>query len=82
LRQEGFLPKIKEIWLAPTRDTVALNRVMFKLKKVKIFLKGWRYNLAGSRKKRRREIERMIMEIDEKEESGSISIEVLKRALI
>jgi hypothetical protein len=81
LRQEGFLPKIKEIWLAPTRDRLALNRVMFKLKKVKIFLKGWEYNLAGSRKKRKQNIERMIMVIEEKEESGSIPIELLKRGI-
>jgi hypothetical protein len=35
-----FIPKVRDIWMAPTRDSVALNRVMLKLKKVKRFLKG------------------------------------------
>jgi hypothetical protein len=34
LRQEEFSPKIRDVWLAPTRDRVALDRVTFKLKKV------------------------------------------------
>jgi hypothetical protein len=29
-----------------------LDKVLFKLKKVKKFLKGWGFNLAGSRKKK------------------------------
>jgi hypothetical protein len=38
---------------------------MFKLKKVKKFLKGWGYNLAGNRKKRKKEIENLILELEE-----------------
>jgi hypothetical protein len=70
LGQVEFLPKVNEIWLAPTRDNVALDRVQFKLKKMKIFLKGWGYNLAGSRKKRKLEIEKLIKELEDQEESG------------
>jgi hypothetical protein len=36
-----------------TRDDSTLSRVLFKMKKVKKFLKGWGINLAGSRKKRK-----------------------------
>jgi hypothetical protein len=43
--------------MPPTRDTITLDKVMFKLKKVKNFLKGWGFNLAGNRKRRKEEIE-------------------------
>jgi hypothetical protein len=65
LDHEEFLPKVKEILMTPTRDTRSLDKVMFKLKKVKKFLKGWGYNLAGNRKKRKKEIENLILELEE-----------------
>jgi hypothetical protein len=34
LAQSDFLPRVKEMWLAPTRDSRTLDRVLFKLKKV------------------------------------------------
>jgi hypothetical protein len=54
IKHPEFLPKIREIWLDPTRDEVVLDRVMFKIKKVKKFLKGWGFNLSGARKKRKK----------------------------
>jgi hypothetical protein len=42
--------------VAPTRDVRALDRVQFKLKKVRKFLKGWGYNRARASKKRKKEI--------------------------
>jgi hypothetical protein len=65
LGHADFLPKVKEIWMSPTRDRNVLDRVLFKLKKVMKFLKGWGYNLAGSRKNKKQEIERLIMEMEE-----------------
>jgi hypothetical protein len=53
LRHPDFLNKVHEIWSEPTRDEVSLDRVSFKLKKVKKFLKGWGFNLSGSRGKRK-----------------------------
>jgi hypothetical protein len=55
------MSKVKEIWIAPTRDTRSLDKVLLKLmdkvllklKKVKKFFKGWGFNLAGNRKKGR-----------------------------
>jgi hypothetical protein len=75
------LPKVKEIWLAPTRDNVALDRVLFKLKKVKRFLKGWGYNLAGSMKERKLEIEKLIKELEDQEESGPLSLDLVRRRI-
>jgi hypothetical protein len=38
---------VDKIWKEPTRDKRALDKVQFKLKKVKRFLKGWGFNIAG-----------------------------------
>jgi hypothetical protein len=46
LKESEALYKIKEIWEAPTRDVKALERVFFKMKKVRKFLKGWGFNRA------------------------------------
>jgi hypothetical protein len=43
---------VKELWEIPTRDTNALDKVLFKLKKVRKFLNGWGYNRAGNKKER------------------------------
>jgi hypothetical protein len=67
--------------MAPIRDNVALERVLFKLKKVKRFLKGWDFNLSSNRKKRKQEIERLIMEVEEQEESGSLTLELFKKRI-
>jgi hypothetical protein len=39
LQNHSILDKIRELWGEPTRDKSAMNRVQFKLKKVKNFLK-------------------------------------------
>lgn len=51
LKHPDLLSKVTEIWNAPTRDVRILDSVLFKLKKVKKFLKGWGFNLSSSRKK-------------------------------
>jgi hypothetical protein len=81
LGHADFLPKVKKIWMSPTRDRNALDRVLFKLRKVKKFLKGWGYNLAGSRKKKKQEIERLIMEMEEHEEIGPLTFDLVKKRI-
>jgi hypothetical protein len=54
LKHDDFLPKVREIWLSPTRDSVSLDRVVFKLRK-KIFLEdGGLTLLVAERKENRR----------------------------
>jgi hypothetical protein len=53
LTHPDFKPKVQKLWQDPTRDTVALDRVLFKLKRIRKFLKGWGFNIAGSRRKRK-----------------------------
>jgi hypothetical protein len=52
LSHPDFLPEVQEIWQAPTRDSNCLDRIMFKIKKVKKYLKGWGFNLSGMRNQR------------------------------
>jgi hypothetical protein len=72
-KQSEFLHKINEIWNEPTRDVVALDRVLFKLKKVKRFLKGWEFNLDGSRRKRKKEIMDKLTTLETLEEMCSLN---------
>jgi hypothetical protein len=52
LKNDECMEKLREIWGQPTRDSKALDRVQFKLRKVKNFLKGWGFNKIGSNKKK------------------------------
>jgi hypothetical protein len=54
LKHPDFLHKVEEVWTAPTRDKVPLDKVLFKLKKVKKVLKGWGFNLPGSIKQKKK----------------------------
>jgi hypothetical protein len=44
--------------------------VLFKLKKVKKFLKGWGFNLSGNRKRRIKEIHEEIATLELLQEQG------------
>jgi hypothetical protein len=68
LKAHDYLRKIQEIWEQPTRDVNALDRVLFKLKNVKSFLKGWGFNRTGDHKKKKMEINVKIMILDNLEE--------------
>jgi hypothetical protein len=58
---------VEDIWKTPTGDVVALDKVLFKLKKVNFFLRGWGYNLSGSRNKRKKEILEALFVLEEME---------------
>jgi hypothetical protein len=52
---------------------VVLDRVLFKLKKVKRFLKQWGFNLARSRRKRKKEIMEKLATLESLEELCSLN---------
>jgi hypothetical protein len=56
LKDDDCLHRVQKIWNESTRDKVALDRVQFKLKKVKRFLKSWGYNKSGQTRKKKMEI--------------------------
>jgi hypothetical protein len=73
------LMKIQEIWEQPTKDENVLDRVLFKLKKVKKILKGWGFNKSGDLKRRKKEINEEILDLENMEEVAPLSIEQVKR---
>jgi hypothetical protein len=45
------------------------------LKKVKSFLKGWGFNLVGIRRKRKKEIQEELMELEGMEEKCTLNMD-------
>jgi hypothetical protein len=41
---------VQEIWENHVRDVIALDKVLFKLRKVMRFIKGWGFNRARNKK--------------------------------
>jgi hypothetical protein len=56
-----------------------LDKILFKLGKVKQYLKGWGFNLSGSRKKRKQVILDLLMGLEEMEEARPLNIEQMKQ---
>jgi hypothetical protein len=54
LKDLEVIRRVYELWEEPSRDECMLDRVHFKLKKVRKFLKGWGYNKARQNKKRKK----------------------------
>jgi hypothetical protein len=50
LKDAEFLSKVQEIWENHVRDVIALDKVLFKLRKVMRLIKGWGFNRAGNKK--------------------------------
>jgi hypothetical protein len=78
IRHDEFMQIVQRIWEQPTRDRVSLNRALFKLKKVKKALKGWGYNLSGTRKRRKKEIQEKLCELELMEESCCLNEEHIR----
>jgi hypothetical protein len=81
LKHLDFLHKVDEIWSTPTRDKIPLNKFLFKLKKVKKVLKGWGFNLARSRKQKKKEITEEIADLELLEEIGNLFLEQSRRRI-
>lgn len=73
LKQPEFLQNVERIWKEQTRDDNVLDRIQFKLRKIKQFFKGWGFNLAGARKKRKQEIQCELAKIELEEENGILN---------
>jgi hypothetical protein len=58
---------------------VSLDRILFKLKKVKKFLKGWGFNLSGTRKRRKKEVAEEMADLETLEEGNTLSHDHLRR---
>jgi hypothetical protein len=78
LNHPDFLALVEKIWREPTRDIRALDKVQFKLKKVKKYLKGWGFNPDSNRKKRKVQIQNELKDLEIIEENGSLSDDQIK----
>jgi hypothetical protein len=76
-----FVPKVQEIWQAPTRDSNCLDRILFKIKKVNKYLKGWGFNLSGMRKQRKKDIQENLEKLEVLEELGPLNADQVKKRL-
>jgi tRNA nucleotidyltransferase/poly(A) polymerase len=79
LKNSELMEKVREIWLSPTRDNIALNKMLFKLKKVKKFLKGWGFNKAKKNKKRKKETGDDLRYLEEYEKQDALSVEQIRK---
>jgi hypothetical protein len=73
---------VKRLWEEPTRDSNILDKVHFKLGKVRKFLKGWGYNRAGMVKKMKKEIVEDLEIIEQKEDAGPLDLESVRKRCI
>jgi hypothetical protein len=81
MKHPDFLSMVSRIWSEYTRDRTALDKVLFKLKKVKISRKGWGFNLASSKKQRKNQIQRDIRELEIVEENETLSDDQIKNRI-
>jgi hypothetical protein len=79
LKQRDFLERVGKLWKVPIGDSIPLDRVLFKLKKVKKSLKGWGFNLSGNKKKRMKEIHEEKAALELMEEQGSIKDDQIRK---
>lgn len=72
LIQPDFKEITKTIWDKPCHAESAFDRIQIKLKRFKQYYKGWGFNIQGARRKRKREIQGTLKELEEIEEAGPL----------
>lgn len=80
LKNPDFYPLVQKIWEKPCRAKSALDKIQQKLKLCKQYLKGWGFSLQGEMRKRRKEFQKEIADLEKSEEEvtlNSIQIEKL-----
>jgi hypothetical protein len=60
IKDTDFIVRVQRIWEEHTRDVRFLDKIQFKLKKVKKFIKGWGYIRAGACMQKKKEIWRRL----------------------
>jgi hypothetical protein len=79
IKDTDFHVRIQKIWEEPTRDIKFLDKIQFKLKKVKKFLKGWGYNRAGKGKQKKKKILEELEVIEQSEEIALLDNQTIGR---
>ena len=77
LKDQDFIPLVKEIWNKPCFAHSALDRIQSKLKRFKQFFKGWGFNRQGEQKVRKRKMEEELLKLEQLEEQENLSADQL-----
>ena len=70
---------MKEIWTAPCRAEVALDRIQIKLNKFKQYFKGWGFNIQGENRKLRASLHKELAELETLEEEAPLPLLSIQR---
>jgi hypothetical protein len=73
LKNKEFLPKVAEIWEKPVNSSDPIDVLNIKLKRFKMFFKGWGSNLFGHLKKKKLELRLELENLENMEESMDLS---------
>lgn len=68
-----FIEGVGKIWRKPCRAASPLDKIQQKLKLVKQYFKGWGFNLQGELRKKRKDIQNKLGELELLEESDGLS---------
>lgn len=83
LHNDDFYPIVEQIWNKPCKARSVLDRIQQKLKLFKQYFKGWGFNLQGELRKKRRDIQKELTELELMEEIVGLHLEhVERKALI
>lgn len=80
LEYPDFLSAVEKIWTKPCRAKSSIDRIQQKLKLFKQYFKGWGFNLQGELRKKRNQISEQLAELEDLEDSDSLTHnQVLKK---
>jgi hypothetical protein len=74
LKNPEFFTLVEKMWAKPCRAKSALDRIQQKLKLFKQFFKGWGFNLQGELRKKRKEFQCELAELEAIEENSGLSM--------
>lgn len=73
LKNADFFAQVERIWSKPCRNTSALDKIQQKLKFLKQYIKGWGFNLQGALRKKRKELQDELIQLEDMEEETKLS---------
>lgn len=73
LKNQDFFTLVQKIWIKPCRAKSAVDKIQQKLKLLKQFFKGLGFNLQGEWRKKRKEFQVELEELEACEENGGLS---------
>ena len=76
-----FYPLVVKIWNKPCRAKSSLDKIQQKLKLFKQYFKGWGFNLQGELRKKRKEYQKELADLESLEEEGALTANQIDRKI-